>query len=144
MVLTIPDTLDGALVFGISAFILALASGFLIGLILAAFPLLNRSGSAPAKIAHSQSPLPVFEQEIAEGHHIAAISAAIATMMGPHRIVHIEPLHHHGLGWQAEGRAAHHGSHAFSHPGAFQRQPDNNTGNSHGTEIQNHSRRPAI
>ncbi len=93
MVLNIPDTQDGVLVFGISAFILALASSSLIGLILGAFPLLNRLRSAPAaRVAHSQPPLPVYEQDIAEGHHIAAISAALAAMVGPHRIVHIEPI----------------------------------------------------
>jgi oxaloacetate decarboxylase beta subunit len=148
MGLNVPDTLSGALVFGISAFALAFASAALIGLVLAAFPLLNRIGSAPAaKTLHRQAAAPAQEQgEIAEDYHVAAISAAVAAMIGPHRIVHIEPLHH-GLGWQAEGRsrhhgshaAAHHGSHAVSHPGAH-----NHTGNNHGTEVQNYGRRPTV
>ncbi len=136
MGLNIPDTLDGALVFGAFAFIVAFVSISLIGLILAAFPVLLRWGSAPApQVLHPQLELPAYEQgENAEDYHIAAISAAVAAMVGPHRIVHIEPVHH-GLGWQAEGRAAHHGSHAVSHPGASQRQPENHTGNSHGTQV---------
>lgn len=144
MVLNIPNTPYGALIFGIAAFILALASTTLIALILEAFPHLKRLWSRPAaKIVHPQPAMPAYEQEISDDYHIAAISAAIAMIMGPHRIVHIEPGHH-GVGWQTEGRAAHHGSHVFSHPGASQRQPDNHIGNSHGTEVQNHGRRPAI
>jgi hypothetical protein len=41
--------------------------------------------------------------------HIAAISAALAAVVGSHRIVRVQALH--GRGWSAEGRAQHHTSH---------------------------------
>ena len=43
--------------------------------------------------------------------HIAAISAAVAMMMGAHRIVRIE-MANRGFGWTSEARASHHSSHA--------------------------------
>ena len=42
--------------------------------------------------------------------HIAAISAAVAMLMGAHRIVHIE-MANRGFGWTAEARTVHHTSH---------------------------------
>ena len=75
-------------------------------------------------------------------HHVAVIAATVAAITGPHRIVRIQPLNH-GHSWQTQGRAAHHGSHAIFHPGASQRQPDHK-GNRHGTDIQNHGRRPGL
>jgi hypothetical protein len=132
MGLNIPDTQNGVLAFGIAAFLLAFASTSFIALVLAALPLLNRSGAAPAPKAERGKPeAPAPEQEeIVSEYEVAAISAAIAAAIGAHRIVHIEPAY--GLGWQSEGRAAHHGSHAVSHSGASQRQHDNHQGNSHG------------
>jgi len=41
--------------------------------------------------------------------HIAAISAALAALVGSHRIVHVQAMH--GRGWSAEGRTQHHTSH---------------------------------
>jgi hypothetical protein len=56
--------------------------------------------------------------EIAEAQipveHIVAISAAAYSMLGRHRVVHIEDAGR-GLAWTVEGRAAHHASHAVSH-----------------------------
>ena len=43
--------------------------------------------------------------------HLAVITAAVATMMGAHRIVHIETMTR-GFGWTAEARTVHHTSHA--------------------------------
>jgi hypothetical protein len=134
MGLNIPDTLDGAVAFGLFAFIVTLVSISLIGLGLAAFPLLNRFGSARVRKIAQRKQAPSSETADIDGAHIAAISAAVATVLGPHRIVRIEPVNH-GLSWQAEGRAAQHGSHAISHPGASQRQPENHTGNSYGTQV---------
>jgi hypothetical protein len=125
----IPNTLDGALFLGVSAFVLAFVLASILGLIVAALPLINRLGSAVTATIGSQ-PASALEQAGAEDHPIAAISAAVATIIGPHRIVRIEPAH--GLEWQAEGRAAQHGSHAFSHTGSSQRHPDKQ-GNSNGT-----------
>ncbi len=127
----VPDTLNGALVLSLFAFVLTFVVTSLIGLILAAFPFLNRLGPALAwKIVrrqpaaeHAREQADCEQADTAEDYHIAAISAAIATIIGPHRIVHIEPVNH-GMRWQADGRAAHHGSHTVSHP-APQRQTDN-------------------
>ncbi len=137
-------TLDSAFTFSIVAFLLTFAATFGIGLILSAFPLLNqlrpvlaRKAGLRKRFARARG-----QADATPEAHVAAISAAIAAMIGPHRIVHIEPSHN-GHGWQAEGRSAHHGSHTISHPGASQRQPGNE-GNRHGTEVQNHSRRPRI
>lgn len=41
--------------------------------------------------------------------HIAAISAAVAAVMGPHHIVHIE--HAYQRSWAIGGRSLHHSSH---------------------------------
>ncbi len=137
-------TPDSALAFSAFAFVLAIGAAAGIGLVIAALPLLDRLEPVRAvkirlreKAARARG-----EANTIPEVHVAVISAAVGTMIGPHRIVHIEPLNH-GQGWQAEGRSAHHGSHAIFHPGASQRQPDNE-GNRHGTEIQNHSRRPRI
>lgn len=42
--------------------------------------------------------------------HIAVIAAAVASMMGAHRIVRIETASH-SYGWTSEVRATHHTSH---------------------------------
>jgi hypothetical protein len=42
---------------------------------------------------------------------LAIITAAVAAMMGAHRIVHIE-MASRGFGWTAEARTVHHTSHA--------------------------------
>ena len=47
------------------------------------------------------------------GDHIAAIAAAVYAALGAHRIVHIEERGR-GFAWTAEGRAAHHASHAIT------------------------------
>ena len=141
-----PGMLDNAFSFSIAAFLLTFVAAFGIGLVLAAFPFLNRLwpvlGGLAGLRGRSAGRRARAEADAIPDAHIAAISAALAATIGHHRIVHIEPAHN-GLGWQAEGRAAHHGSHAIFHPGASQRQPDNQ-GNRHGTEIQNNSRRPRI
>lgn len=46
-------------------------------------------------------------------HHVAAIAAAVASVMDSPQIVHIEPVR--GVGWTAEGRQAHRGSHQTGH-----------------------------
>lgn len=62
---------------------------------------------APAK------PAPVAQPALAgiPQEHIAAIAAAVAAMMGAHRIVRIEAPSR-GFGWTAEARTVHHTSHA--------------------------------
>ena len=137
-----PGMMNSVFDFSALAFLLTFVIAFGIGLILAAFPLLNRLGPAFTAKSRKKSARARDEADTLPDSQIAVISAAVAAMIGQHRIVRIEPVNH-GHGWQTEGRAAHHGSHAVFHPGATQRQPDNE-GNRHGTEIQNHSRRPRI
>ena len=128
----------------------ALIAGFLAGavialglLALAYPPLLARfSASVKRKLALRKAADAIEHDAQVPDHHMAVIAATVAAVAGPHRIVRIEPAHN-GHGWQMQGRAAHHGSHAIFHPGASQRQPDNK-GNRHGTEIQNHGRRPGL
>ena len=62
---------------------------------------------APAKPAPAAQPaLAGIPQE-----HLAVITAAVAAMMGAHRIVHIE-MASRGFGWTAEACTVHHTSHA--------------------------------
>lgn len=65
---------------------------------------------APAK----SKPMPAAAQPAITGipqEHLAVITAAVAAMMGAHRIVHIE-MASRGFGWTAEARTVHHTSHA--------------------------------
>ena len=58
-------------------------------------------------------PAPAIQPAIAgiPQEHLAVITAAVAAMMGAHRIVHIE-MAGRGIGWTAEARTVHHTSHA--------------------------------
>ena len=47
-------------------------------------------------------------------HHIAVIAAAVYTVLGPRRIVHIESGERGRL-WTAAARASHHSSHNIEH-----------------------------
>ena len=138
-------TPDNAFVFSVLAFLLAIVTTAGIGIILAALPVLDRLEPVRAvKIRlRAKSARARREADAIPEAHVAVISATVAAMIGHHRIVHIEPVNH-GHGWQTEGRAAHHGSHTVFHPGASQRQPDNEGNRHNGTEIQNHSRRARV
>jgi hypothetical protein len=135
---------DSALAFSAFAFLLAICATAGIGLIIAILTFLDRLEPVRAvkvrlreRAARAQA-----RAQAIPADHVAVISATVAAMIGQHRIVRIEPAHN-GLGWQAEGRSAHHGSHTIFHPGATQRQPDNE-GHRHGTQIQNNSRGPRV
>ena len=111
----LPDTINGALLLSVIDFFLSFFVISFIGFVLAMLPLLNRLGPGiSAKIQH-QLPPASARVDMTADDHIAAISAAIA-VIGAHRIAHIEP--HHGGGWLAEGRAAHHGSHDVGRHGS--------------------------
>jgi hypothetical protein len=135
MELNVPDTVNGAITFGVAGFVLIFAAMLGIGLILTALPMLL--GAQRRERPASQDP----QIEPLEEGHIAAISATIAAIVGAHRIVRIEP-HHNGVVWQSEGRAAQHGSHSISHPSPSRRH--DNEGHHNGAEVQNHRRRAAI
>ncbi|HMX16188.1 MAG TPA: hypothetical protein PK375_12280 [Rhodocyclaceae bacterium] len=74
-------------------------------------------GRLEAKPA-ARSATTVLPQQVAPDgpppEHVAAIAAALAAVLGGHRIVHIEEGRRH-TGWLAEGRQAHHGSHGVEH-----------------------------
>jgi len=66
---------------------------------------------------HKESAMPAKApamQAAGESPPIAAITAAVYAVIGPHRIVHIR---HAGRerGWTAEGRSLHHTSHNIRH-----------------------------
>lgn len=68
-----------------------------------------------AKTSVKSKPVPAAPSPIVAAgvpqEHLAAIAAAVAAMMGAHRIVHIEAPNR-GFGWTSEARATHHTSHA--------------------------------
>lgn len=67
----------------------------------------EETAKAPAKPAPAARPaLAGIPQE-----HLAVITAAVAAMLGAHRIVRIETPFR-GYGWTAEARTVHHTSHA--------------------------------
>jgi hypothetical protein len=107
----IPDTLQGALILSLIDFLLSFVVISFIGVLLTAFPLLNRiaawlASRRPAAVvtAVASKPQPFADQDIPE-EDVAAIVAAISVMIGEHRILHIEPSQH-GAGWLAAGRQA--------------------------------------
>lgn len=117
----IPDTLEGALILSVIDFFLSFFVISFVGVVLAGFPLLNRAGAwieeqSRARAAARKKaaiPPPAESQEIPL-EHIAVIAAAVSAMIESHRILRIEPQPH-GKGWTAEGRLAHHLSHAPIH-----------------------------
>lgn len=64
--------------------------------------------AAPEPMRRGQERVPAVEDEI------AAVAAAVYAVMGPYRIVHIQPQRR-GSAWTAEGRYAHHASHTVPH-----------------------------
>ncbi len=124
MDITVPDTVHGAVLLSIIDFFLSFIVISFIGFVLAAFPLMNRIGPGLAARIQQPPPSPAAslpdEVDMTAEDHIAVISAAVAAMVGAHRIVRIERARH-GPGWLAEGRAAQHGSHA--HPGSHAAPP---------------------
>ena len=65
----------------------------------------QEEAKAPARTAAQSAPTGVPQE------HLAVITAAVAAMMGAHRVVRIE-MAQRGFGWTSEARAAHHLSHA--------------------------------
>jgi hypothetical protein len=66
--------------------------------------------AAPVAAVPAATPVPQGPDFAAD--HIAAISAAVYAAIGAHRIVRIDDSRG-GAGWTAEGRLAHHASHAM-------------------------------
>jgi hypothetical protein len=118
----VPDTINGALILSIIDFVLSFAIISFIGFVLAMLPQLNRLGPGIAAQIQHQLPPASPREDMTEDDHIAAISAAVAAIVGAHRIVHIEP-EHPGGGWLAEGRTAHHSSHDVGRHGSSRPHP---------------------
>ena len=70
----------------------------------------KEAAKAPAKPASAAAPQPILTGGVPQ-EHIAVITAAVAAMLGSHRVVHIETPDR-GFGWTAEARSSHHTSHA--------------------------------
>lgn len=92
------------------AIVVSMAVAVVIKVIVVVLNAFERKPAAAPKPAVAPAPAPAFD---VLADHVAAISAAVYSMIGAHRIVHIEE-HRHGE-WVVEGRLAHHASHAISH-----------------------------
>lgn len=95
-------------IYGI-AVVVSMAVAVVIKIIVVVLNAFEPKPAAAAKPAPAPAP-PAFDL-LAD--HVAAISAAVYSAIGAHRIVHIEE--HRDPGWVVEGRLAHHTSHAVSH-----------------------------
>jgi hypothetical protein len=91
------------------AVVVSLAVAVVIKVIVVVLSAFERKPEAAPKPAGT-SPATAFDLL---GDHIAAISAAVYSVLGAHRIIHIEE--HRRPEWVVEGRMAHHTSHAVQH-----------------------------
>jgi hypothetical protein len=91
------------------AIVVSMAVAVVIKVIVVVLNAFERKLEAAAKPAPAPA-APAFDLL---SDHVAAISAAVYSVIGAHRIVHIEE--HRDPGWVVEGRLAHHTSHAVSH-----------------------------
>ena len=103
---------DMFLVYGIAIVVSMLVAVVIRGIVM----VLSRQAAQPEtktpakpKSTPTAAPLPAVAGVPQE--HLAAIAAAVAAMMGAHRIVHIATATR-GFGWTAEARTVHHTSHA--------------------------------
>ncbi len=99
---------DMFIIYGIVIVISMLVAAVIRGIVV----LLSRQ-AAHAEAKAPAKPAPVVAKPAVVGipqEHIAAISAAVAMMMGAHRIVRIE-MANRGFGWTSEARVTHHTSH---------------------------------
>jgi hypothetical protein len=115
MDITVPDTLAGAVLLSVIDFFLSFVVISFIGVVLAAFPLLNRARQGTLEQAEPSVQAAMSETvDMTTEDHAAAISAAVYATIGSHRIVRIEEAQH-GLGWVLAGRAAHHAGRPVPH-----------------------------
>ena len=87
---------------------LAIVISFLVAVLIkgiaVALPLMHRRAKAPAERPAAAAP-------VVPPEHVAAITAAVAAVMGPSHILHIEDRGRAAV-WAAEGRMIHQTSHA--------------------------------
>jgi hypothetical protein len=93
------------------AIVVALGIAALIKAIVVVLSALEPKPAAAAKPAAATAGAAATD---VEADHIAAIAAAVYSLIGAHRIVHIERERRHGE-WAVEGRIAHHASHTVAH-----------------------------
>lgn len=120
MSIVVPDTIQGALIVSVIDFFLSFVIISGIGVVLSAFPLLNRA----AKLIGAKKPQAATEPKTKASapapkalvagstDEIAAIAAAVFVAMdgAPHRIINIEPSRSRSA-WVVGGRIAQHTSH---------------------------------
>jgi len=100
---------DMLVIYGIVIIISMLVAVVIRGIVLVLSRQAERDAAkAPAKPAPVAQPAAIASGVPQE--HLAAIVAAVAAMLGAHRIVHIETANR-GYGWTAEARTVHHTSH---------------------------------
>ena len=93
------------------AIVISLIVAVLIKGVVMALPLFEGSGGASAVATPGPAPTPAADRIPPD--HIAAITAAVSSMMGTQNILHIEDRGR-GAVWTAEGRLMHHTSHAIT------------------------------
>ena len=97
-------------VFGLAIVISFVVAG-LIRLIVVVLPKISRAReAAPASEAQSAAPA----DTTVPAAHVAAITGAVACIVGPRHIIHIEDSGRGGV-WTAEGRLLHQTSHNVPH-----------------------------
>ncbi|MDS4069617.1 MAG: OadG family protein [Candidatus Competibacter sp.] len=101
---------DMLVIYGIVIVISMLVAAIIRGIVWA---LSRQAAQAETKAPLKPTPVAAAQPAIAgiPQEHLAVITAAVAAMMGAHRIVHIETASR-GFGWTAEARTVHHTSHA--------------------------------
>ncbi len=93
-------------IYGLAVVISFLVAGLIKGIVVA-LPLLRRNESAPAP------PPAVLDSAAVPPEHVAAIAAAVAAVVSPRHIIHIEDRGR-ATAWSAEGRMIHQTSHAVA------------------------------
>ena len=92
-------------IYGMAIVISFLVAALIKGIVVA-LPLVRRHDGARGR----SQPLPAA---VVPGEHVAAISAAVAAVVGPSHIIHIEDRGRAAV-WTAEGRMIHQTSHAVT------------------------------
>ena len=104
-----PEILAKAASIYLFAIVVSLAIAGLIKAIVVLLGAVAREAAPSAAEPAPQAPAADIEAD-----HVAAIAAAVYSVIGAHRILHIEDVQR-GRGWVVEGRLAHHASHSLGH-----------------------------
>lgn len=99
---------DMLVIYGIVIVISMLVAAIIRGIVWA---LSRQAEGAPAPTLAKAPAAPQLVSAGIPQEHLAVITAAVAAMMGAHRIIHIEAPRR-GFSWTSEARTVHHTSHA--------------------------------